>query len=73
MDKKLFEQELGLFIRNARKKKNLSQEQLAVLANCGLSQIGTVERGEKGISFYNLYKIARILDIDINKFIKELE
>lgn len=73
MDKNVFNFELGLLVRNERKRQRLSQEELAFRANCGLSQIGTVERGEKGISFYNFYKIAKALNIDVNDLLKEID
>lgn len=73
MQKVEFLEKLGLLIKMERLKKKLSQEQLAALSDCGLSQIGTVERGEKGISFYNFYKIAKILDINVNELIANIE
>lgn len=69
MDKETFNIELGLLVQNERKRQKLSQEELAFRSQCGLSQIGTVERGEKGISLYNFYKLNKVLKIDINKFL----
>lgn len=73
MQKEVFMNNLGLYIKMERIRQKMSQEQLAGLADCGLSQIGTLERGEKSISFYNLYKIARVLNLDFNKIITNIE
>ena len=73
MRKDLFLKNLGLYIKMERIRQDISQEQLAYNSECGLSLIGTLERGEKTISFYNLYKIAKCLNIDFNKMITAIE
>lgn len=52
----------GSRVRLLRKRKGLSQEQLAL--RCGLDRtyVGGVERGERNISICNIEKIARALD-----------
>jgi len=62
--------ELGNQIREIRKKKGLSQEQLAFDAGVDRSYIGGIERGERNVSFLTLIKIAECLDCDIAKFTK---
>jgi transcriptional regulator with XRE-family HTH domain len=62
--------ELGNQIREVRKKKGLSQEQLAFDANVDRSYIGGIERGERNVSFLTLVKIAECLDCDVAKFTK---
>ena len=73
MQKNKFLKNLGLYIKMERLRQDISQEQLAENCDCGLSLIGTLERGEKTISFYNLYKIAKCLNIDFNKMINNIE
>lgn len=73
MQKNKFLKNLGLYIKMERIRQNISQEQLADNCDCGLSLIGTLERGEKTISFFNLYKIAKYLNLDFNKIIKYIE
>ncbi len=73
MQKKNFSKNLGLFIKMQRLKQNMSQEELANISGCGLSLIGTLERGEKAITFYNLYKIVKSLNIDFNKLLDALK
>ena len=62
---------VGLNIRNYRKKKNLSQEQLAFKAGLHRAYIGQIERGEKNIGVRNLYKIAKSLGIKTQDLLKE--
>lgn len=57
-----------LFARNlksVRKKKNLSQEQLAELAELHRTYVSSVERAERNISIDNMEKLARALGVDI--------
>ena len=62
--------ELGNQIREARKKKGLSQEQLAFDADVDRSYVGGIERGERNVSFLTLVKIAECLGTDVAKFTK---
>lgn len=52
MQKNIFMKNLGLYIKMERLREGLSQEELASNSECGLSLIGTLERGEKSVSFY---------------------
>ncbi|HEY5463998.1 MAG TPA: helix-turn-helix transcriptional regulator [Hanamia sp.] len=63
-------QELGNLIRELRKSRGLSQEQLALQAEVDRSYVGGIERGERNVSFLTLVKIAECLDCDIAKFTK---
>ena len=53
-------------------RKKISQEKLAEMADCSLSYIGFVERGEMSLSLYNFIKIASVLGLSIDEFLKEL-
>ena len=55
--------EVGSNIRNLRRKKRLTQEKLAELADLHRAYIGQVERGEKNIGLINLEKIAKALGV----------
>ena len=50
--------------------KDLTQEELAEIANVSTSLIGNLESKKtyQGISIYNLYKISKILNVPIEKF-----
>ena len=71
MDKESFKKEIGFRIKIERLRKKISQEKLAEMADCSLSYIGFVERGEMSLSLYNFVKISSVLHLDINDFLKE--
>ncbi len=60
----------GKNVRNIRRIKGLSQEELAFKANLHRTYIGMIERVEKNITLLNIEKIAKALDIDIKDLIK---
>ena len=60
---------VGLKIREYRKKKGWTQEELAFESNLHRAYIGQIERGEKNIGLQNLEKIAKTLSISIKKLI----
>ena len=53
-------------VRELRTQKNLSQEQLAHLADVHRTYIGMIERAEKNITLLNIEKIANALQVEIN-------
>ena len=57
----------GSRVREIRKEKKLSQEELAVKANLHRTYIGMIERAEKNITLLNIEKIANALEISINE------
>ncbi|MDD5428490.1 MAG: helix-turn-helix transcriptional regulator [Candidatus Omnitrophica bacterium] len=57
-------------MRKFRKKKSLSQEDLAFESGLHRAYIGQIERGEKNIGLINLEKIAKALKISVNDLIK---
>jgi transcriptional regulator with XRE-family HTH domain len=56
---------VGRRVRDLRKQKGLSQEQLGELAGVHFTYIGKVERAEKNVSLLNLEKIALALKVTI--------
>jgi len=55
----------GKKVRETRKKKGLSQEELACKADLHRTYIGMIERAEKNITLLNIEKIAIALDVSI--------
>jgi transcriptional regulator with XRE-family HTH domain len=53
---------LGAAIRKRRLKSNISQEQLAALAELDRSYVGQVERGENSVALHPLIRIANALN-----------
>jgi len=60
---------VGLNIRKYREKKEWSQEQLAFEADLHRAYIGHIERGEKNIGLINLEKIAKALNLKVEKLL----
>jgi transcriptional regulator with XRE-family HTH domain len=72
MDKDSFKNEIGFKIKVERMRRKISQEKLAEMADCSLSYIGFVERGEMSLSLYNFVKIARALNLDATTFLSDI-
>ena len=66
-ERKMLLKQLGLSIKLARVRKELSQEELAELAGSHRTYIGMVERAERNITVINLVQIAKALDISLDK------
>lgn len=69
-------QEYLTLVRNIkfyRKRKNISQEKLAELADLSSSYIKQIEsaRDFKNLTLYSLFKISKALDIDIIKLFEK--
>ena len=56
----------GEKVREIRKEKGLSQEQLSFKADLHRTYIGMIERAEKNITLVNIEKIANALETSIN-------
>ena len=61
----------GERVRQLRKKKDISQEELAHRANLHRTYIGMIERAEKNITLLNIEKIANALEVSIKSLFKE--
>lgn len=57
----------GERVREIRKEKGLSQEELAHKADLHRTYIGMIERAEKNITLLNIEKIANALEVNINE------
>ena len=64
---------VGQRIREYRRQKNWTQEQLAEAASLHYSYIGGVERGDRNISLETLEKIATALDIPAGELFRPEE
>ena len=64
---------LGHAIRDFRKNRNLSQEELA--HRCGLHRtyLGGIERGERNPSYMNILKVAEALDVNPSELLRQAE
>jgi transcriptional regulator with XRE-family HTH domain len=60
----------GENVREKRKEKGLSQEQLSFKADLHRTYIGMIERAEKNITLSNIEKIAKALEVEIVELLK---
>lgn len=60
-------QQFGLNVVYYRKKKRLSQTQLAELVDIHRTYVSSIELGKVSVSFDVLFKLAEVLDITPNK------
>lgn len=63
----------GEVIRDLRKDKELSQEELADKAGLHRTYIGMIERGEKNITLENISKISKALQVSISELFKKVK
>lgn len=63
----------GCRVRDIRKEKALSQEELAFKANLHRTYIGMIERAEKNITLVNIQKIAIALDVKISDLLTNID
>ncbi len=68
LSKKEFTAEVGKRIKKWREKRNISQEELAHRAGLYRTYIGHLENARYSPSAYVLYKIAKVLKVDISEF-----
>ena len=72
MDDKAILAELGRRIRAQRKAIGQTQEQLALLANVDRSYFGSVERGERNVTFTTLCTLCEALRCDVASLTADL-
>lgn len=70
MTKKSIIVKFGENVREARKSKGLSQEQLSFKADLHRTYIGMIERAEKNVTLKNIEKIATALEANISELLK---
>lgn len=57
------QEKVGKKVREIRKQKNLSQEELAFHSGLHRTYISDIERGDRNVSVKNIEKIARALGV----------
>ncbi len=61
-------QKFGQRVRDLRKKKGLTQEQLAESAKIDHSYLNAIEAGKKNPSLKRIAKLARVLEVSLPEF-----
>jgi len=59
----------GNRVRELRKEKGISQEDLAYKAGLHRTYIGMIERGEKNITIKNIEKLAKALEVGMKELV----
>ena len=67
---KTIREKLGEKIRELRKEKGLSQEELAFRAGIHRNYLGGIERGERNPALDNIAAIARALGVDTSELLQ---
>lgn len=62
--------EFGNRIRELRKERSWSQEELAAQANFHRTYIGMIERGERNISLQNIERFSEVFGMSIDNLLK---
>jgi transcriptional regulator with XRE-family HTH domain len=62
---------VGARLRQIRRRRGITQEDLALAANMDRSFVSGLERGEFNISLMALEKLARVLRVRIRDFIED--
>ena len=60
-------QQFGLNVVYYRKKKRLSQTQLAELVDIHRTYVSAIELGKVSVSFDVLFRLARVLEVPVSK------
>lgn len=63
---------LGSNIKAERLRRHYTQDNLAELLDMSINYIGKIERGTIIPSAYVIFKLSKILRVDINDFFKEI-
>ncbi|ROV57584.1 XRE family transcriptional regulator [Vibrio ponticus] len=59
----------GANLRGKRRDKQISQDQLALIADIDRSYIGRIERGEVNITLEKAYQLAYVLECDVRELL----
>jgi transcriptional regulator with XRE-family HTH domain len=60
----------GSEVKKLRKAKGWSQEELGTKAKLHRTYIGSIERSERNVSLLNIERIAKALNVSINKLLE---
>lgn len=69
---KAIRNKFGKQVRNLRRERRWSQEDLADNSGVHRTYIGAIERGEQNVSIDNIIKLAKALDVSLEQLFKGL-
>lgn len=61
--------QFGINVRNIRRARAISQDQLALRAGIDRSYMGRIERGQVNITLEKVYRLAEALDSDVRELL----
>jgi ribosome-binding protein aMBF1 (putative translation factor) len=64
--------QLGHKIRTLRVQKNMTMEELALESGMDYSQLSRIERGKINTSVYQIYTLARVLEVPANTIFRDV-
>jgi transcriptional regulator with XRE-family HTH domain len=64
-------QRFGARVRELRRAKGLTQEELAEASGLDRSYVGSLERGERNISLRNIHRLADALEVDPRELLRD--
>ncbi|MDR2167282.1 MAG: helix-turn-helix domain-containing protein [Clostridiales bacterium] len=73
LDKKQFNVMIGQNVRKQRIYAKYSIEEISKILGLSPAAVGLMERGDRGITSYNLYKLAGIFGISVGAFYDDSE
>ena len=63
----------GERVREVRKSRSLSQEELAELSGMHRTYISGIERGDRNVSLQNLASLAKALGLQLSQLLKDID
>jgi transcriptional regulator with XRE-family HTH domain len=63
----------GRSVRETRKERGVSQEELAHLADIDRSYMSSIERGEQNVGLMSMARVARALDVTLSELVLNAE
>ncbi|MFS1901189.1 helix-turn-helix domain-containing protein [Vibrio lentus] len=57
--------QFGLNLKAVRKKRGISQDRLALIADIDRSYVGRIERGEVNVTLEKVYQLSEVLECDL--------
>ncbi|MGR5334308.1 helix-turn-helix domain-containing protein [Vibrio gigantis] len=59
----------GSNLKTVRKKRGISQDKLALLADIDRSYVGRIERGEVNVTLEKVYQLSEVLECDLSELL----
>ena len=69
MDKKTFSIHLGMYLKQLRKEKGITQSDLSDILGNNFQNISAMERGEFTPTIHTVHKIAEAFEMSLSEFI----